>query len=374
MRMGRVAVLLLVLALVVGLEMMLTTRFAKEPASAMEAEASPTPTVEPTEAPTPTPAIDLETIRPNEAGEIPIVMFHAFVDELDPDETYSDDFKRYTQSFSYLRDLLGRLYDMGYRMASMNDFLNNEIKVEAGFKPVIFTFDDGTSSQFSLIEQDGELVVNPECAVAVLLDFYEEHPDFGLEGTFYINLGNAGTFYEERSSGPKLAGTLAERLQYLIDHGFEIGNHTYSHYNMSNAVDAETIMREVGRNQAAMYDLIEGYTFTSFSLPFGILPPDLFEYIKGGTYEGVAYQNLGVVEVGWDPAISPVNPDYNPYSIHRVRGTGFLAEDCDFEWWLEHERAPVYVSDGDPYTVTVPESYQSLVDESKLGNRQLRIY
>ncbi len=373
MKTQRLVILLLVLALAVGLEAVVMTRFTGDRGPAAEVAPSPEPTAEPTATPEPTPEIDLAATKPNEAGEIPIVMFHAFTEGLDPNESYSDDFKRYTQSFSYLRDLMERLYDKGYRLASMNDFLNNEIKVEAGYRPVIFTFDDGTYSQFSLIEENGELTVNPDCAVAVMLDFYKEHPDFGLAGTFYVNLGGS-PFYEERSEGPKLAGTLQERLQYLIDLGFEIGNHTYTHYNMSNATDAETIIREVGKNQAAMYDLIEGYTFTSFSLPFGGLTDDLFEHIKRGVYEGVPYENKGVVEVGWDPSVSPVNPDFNPYGIHRVRGTGYMAEDCDFEWWLRNERDPVYVSDGDPNTVTVPEAYTYLVDETKLGDKQLRVY
>lgn len=373
MNMRRLAIILLALALVVGAEAVLLTRFAGDSASAPQATATPVPTAEPTATPTPTPEIDLEKTKPNEAGEVPIVMFHAFVDELDPNETYSNDFLRYTQSLSYLRDLLGRLYEMGYRMTSMNDFLNNEIKVEAGYKPIIFTFDDGTPSQFSLIEQDGALVLNPDCAVAVLMDFYEEHPDFGLGGTFYVNMG-VSPFYEERSSGQQLAGTLQERLQYLIDQGFEVGNHTYSHYSLPDATDAETVLYQVGKNQAAMYETIDGYTFTSLSLPFGSTTADLFEYVKGGVYEGVEYKNQGIVEVGWDPAISPVNPDYDPYSIHRIRGTGFLAEDCDFEWWLENPREPEYVSDGDPNTITVPEAYTSLVDQSKLGSKQLRVY
>lgn len=373
MRLQRLGILLLVLALIVGLEAVLATRITGDSASVPPPTASPLPTAEPTATPEPTPEIDLEKTKPNEAGEIPIVMFHLFVNELDPDESYSDDYLRYTQSLSYLRDLLERLYDMGYRMTSMNDFLNNDIKVEAGYRPIIFTFDDGTASQFSLIEQDGELVVNPDCAAAVLIDFYNEHPDFGLEGTFYVILGHS-TFYEERSTGTPLAGTLEERLQYLIDLGFEIGNHTYSHYNMSKAQDAETIINEVGKNQAAMYELIDGYTFTSLALPFGSVPSSLFEHVKSGIYEGVEYKNLGILEVGWDPAISPVNPDYDPYSIHRIRGTGFKEDNCDFEWWLKNERQPVYVSDGDPDTITVPESYVSLVDESKLGDNQLRVY
>jgi len=43
-------------------------------------------------------------------------------------------------------------------------------------------------------------------------EFYEKHPDFGLKGTFYVNLGNS-TF--------EGAGTLQQRLQYLVDKGFE---------------------------------------------------------------------------------------------------------------------------------------------------------
>ena len=338
MRTRRFVALLIVLALVVGLEAVVMTRCAGGPSPAAQVTASPAPTAEPTEEPEATPEIDLDKIKPNEAGEIPIVMFHAFVDELDPDETYSESYLLCTQSFSYFRELLPRLYDMGYRLISMNDFLNNEIKVEAGYKPIVFTFDDGTSSQFSLIEQNGELTLNPDCAAAIILDFYEEHPDFGKDATFYVCLGN-NPFYTERSSGPKLAGTLQERMQYLVDLGFDVGNHTYTHYNLSSTTSAEDIIREVGQNQAKMYELVDG-----------------------------------VVEAGWDPAISPVHPDYDPYSIDRVSGRGFKAQDMDLIWWLENPRQPLYVSDGDPYTITVPETSLALVDESKLGDRQLRVY
>ena len=361
----RLGIILLMLVLIVGLEVAFMVRYT--------VSGEPAPTPEPTATPVPTPEIDLEKVKPNEAGEIPIIMFHAFIEELDPERDYDSMYLKCTQSFSYLRHLMEDLYDRGYRLTSMNDFLNNDIKVEAGCKPVIFTFDDGTNGQFSLTEQDGKLVVNPDCAVAVMLDFYEEHPDFGLEGTFYINLAT-DPFYDPNATGHKQAGTLAERLQYLVDLGFELGNHTYDHYSMPDAPDAETVIREVGKNQAKLSELLGDYTFTSFSLPYGNIPSYLFDYIKSGVYDGVPYENKGVVLASWDPSVSPVNPNYDPYSIHRVRGTGFMAEQGDFEWWLENERPPVYVSDGDPDTITVPEEYQSLVDEGKLGDKHLRIY
>ena len=373
MRARRRAIFMLVLTLILGLEAGHMVRRGREAAAAPPSREIPAPTVEPTETPVPTPEIDLEKTKPNEAGEIPIVMFHAFIDELDPARDYDDMFLKCTQSFSYLRQLMENLYDRGYRLTSMNDFLNNEIKVEAGYKPVIFTFDDGTNGQFSLTEQDGKLVVNPDCAVAVMMEFYEEHPDFGLEGTFYVCLAN-DPFYDANATGHKQAGTLKERIQYLVDLGFEVGNHTYGHSNLSAMRDAEDIIREIGKNQAVMYDLVEGYRFTSLALPYGNVPDSLLEYIKGGTYEGVSYANQGALLASWDPSVSPANPNFDPYNIHRVRGTGFMAEQGDFEWWLENERSPVYVSDGDPDTITVPEAYQSLIDESRLGNKHLRIY
>src|SRR5690606_20232884 len=128
--------------------------------------------------------------------------------------------KEYTTTFDEFRSLLEELYERGYRLISLEDYLNNNISVPAGCIPIVFTFDDGSPGQFNLIEENGKLVVNPKSAVGIMEEFYREHPDFGLEGTFYVTLGG-GTF-----NG---AGTLEDRLKYLVDRGFEIGNHTLNH-------------------------------------------------------------------------------------------------------------------------------------------------
>jgi len=100
--------------------------------------ATPTPT--PT--PEPTPTIDLQSVKPNEAGKIMVVMFHNFVESFTPK---SYDKGEYTTTFSEFEKLLQDLYDRGYRLISMSDYLNNNISVPAGCIPIIFTFDDGTS-------------------------------------------------------------------------------------------------------------------------------------------------------------------------------------------------------------------------------------
>lgn len=305
--------------------------------------------------------IDLEAVKPNEAGRIMVVMFHNFI------EKYEKGDKEFTTTFDAFRELLDTLCTSGYRLIAMNDYLNGNINTPAGFKPIIFTFDDGTSGQFSLVEENGELKVNPNSAVAIMEEFNRLHPDFGLEGTFYVNLGNQ-TFGK--------TGTLEQRLQYLISKGFEIGNHTYSHINLKkDGKTAAIIQKEIGGNQKKMYELVPDYAFTTFSLPYGAPSKDLMQYVIKGEYEGTAYENKAIMEVGSDPAQSPFSVKFDPLSTHRVRSTGIEPVVQDLDWWLKNIKSSnEYVSDGDPDTVTIPESYEDLVDHERLGGRKLVVY
>jgi peptidoglycan/xylan/chitin deacetylase (PgdA/CDA1 family) len=300
-------------------------------------DVSPTPMeVEPTPAPT----IDLQVVKPDESGKIMVVMFHNFVESFVPSK-YDDG--AYTTTFDEFRKLLPYLYEQGYRLTSMTDYLNNNISVTAGCIPMIFTFDDGTTGQFNLVNEDGKLVANKNSAVGIIEEFNKTHPDFGVEGTFYVNLGNS-TFQGE--------GTLEERLKYLVDKGFEIGNHTYTHINLTNAKDSDHIQKEIGLNQKTMFELIPGYKMNTFSLPYGAPSKNLQKYVEKGEYEGVKYENLAIMEVGWDPALSPVSKNFNPLSVHRVRASGIKPVDADLAWWIKNlTREGQYISDGNPHTI-----------------------
>ena len=306
------------------------------------------------------PGIDVEGIKPNEAGKIMVVMFHKFVDK------YEKGDKNYTTTFDDFQNLLKTLYDSGYRLINLNDYLNNKINVPAGLIPIVFTFDDGTAEQFNLEHENGTLVANKKSAVGIMEEFNKIHPEFGLKGTFYVNLGD-NTFFGK--------GTVAERLRYLIDKGFEIGNHTFTHINLKNAKSAEEIQKEIGGNQKKMYELVPGYTFTAFSLPYGRPSKDLQQYVVKGEFEGITYENKGIMEVGWDPALSPVSLKFNPFSIHRVRASGIVAVEADLAWWLEKlSRAEQYVSDGNTDTITVPKSEELSIDMTKLNEKKLIVY
>ena len=258
-----------------------------------------------------------EVYEYNESGKIIIVMYHKFATE-EKDE--------WTRSYDNFYKDLEYLYEHNYVNLSLNDYLNNNIKVPVGKTPIIFTFDDGTSGQFNLIKNEsGDLVANPNSAVGIMEKFYSEHPDFGINGTFFIN--GTGFFYGE--------GTNKEKLEYLINKGFEIGNHTNTHVNFSKA-SIDTIQKEVGTVNNMVNSLLDGYEITSLALPFGISSKEYKEYIAKGSYDGKSYDNKIILLVGASPALSPNNENLNLLSLPRVRARGGnKAVDCDLYYWLE---------------------------------------
>jgi hypothetical protein len=307
------------------------------------------------------PVIDYNKVKPNEAGQIMVVMFHNFVN------TYPKGKNEYTTTFSEFNKLLQELYEKNYRLIGLEDLVNNNINVPAGCIPIVFTFDDGTAGQFNLVEQDGKLVANPESAVGIMEAFSKEHPDFGLKGTFYVNLG-VSTF-----NG---AGTLEERLNYLNDKGFEIGNHTKTHVSLPEVKTSAKMLEEVGGNQKLMEEYIPGYKFKSFSLPFGGAAKDLKQYVIEGNYQGTDYKHSSIVLVGANPSPSPVSAKFNPLAIPRVRSTGQEKVECDFAWWLDtlSKGSSQYISDGNKDTIAVPEAKKQNVDMTRLNGKELITY
>lgn len=253
----------------------------------------------------------------NESGKIIIAMFHRFADK---------DLDEWTRSYDNFYNDLKYLYEHNYRTISLNDYINNDIKVPVGCTPIVFTFDDGSKGQFNLIkDENGELVANPKSAVGIMERFYEEHPDFGLNGTFFIN---SSSFFTGE-------GTNEEKLKYLIDKGFEIGNHTSTHVNFSK-VTPETIQKEVGTVANLVRKLADGYEISALALPYGISSKEYKSYIAKGEFEGQKYENKVILLVGANPALPLNNEKVNLLALPRVRATGGgKSVECDLYYWLD---------------------------------------
>ena len=282
----------------------------------------------------------------NEMGKIMVIMYHQIAGKEN---------NEWTRSFDNFRKDLQVLYDKGYRPINLRDYVNGNIEVPSGFTPVIFTFDDGTSGQFNLVEKNGKLVANPKSAVGIMEEFSKIHPDFPLKGTFFINY--TGFFHGE--------GTPQERLKYLISEGFEIGNHTVNHANLNKIITAQGVESEIGGHVKKTQELIPGYTVDELALPLGITSKKFKNYIVKGEFEGTKYENKVVLLVGSNPALSPVDKNINVLSLPRVRATAFKPVQYDLYYWLNYfdkNTKEKYISDGDKDSFTVPAKFEEKIN------------
>lgn len=298
-------------------------------------------------------------LPPNEAGEIMILMYHGL--------TAATPKENYMRSISSFKSDLNLLYENGYRLISLSDLLDNNITVEAGCTPVILTFDDGYNTAFSLIEKDDTLIPKPNCAVDIINKFNEEHPDFGKAGVFYICDSGRIPF-----NG---AGTLKDRFQYLVENGYELGNHTATHTEL-NKLSRDRIMEEMGKVEELVRLELPGYRMRSMSYPYGYMPgKENQDAALEGRYKDIEYSyDIGLREKITDASTVPANYGFDPYYVPRVRGSSNAVRDLG--WYIKHynehpeER---YVSDGDGETITIPQKYLNRVNIWQLTDKFVKI-
>ncbi len=302
--------------------------------------------------------IDLQTVKPNEMGEIMVLMYHNIGQPEAEWVRTPDNFKKD----------LSNLYEEGYRPISLEDYVRGNITTEAGYKPVVLTFDDGNQNNFNMIQdEEKEWLIDPNCAVGILVDFHEKHPDFPLEATFFIN---GGIPFGQKD-------WVDYKLNYLVENGMDIGNHTNSHINLTKA-SGEEIQEEIGKVNELVTRYLPDYEIKTLALPFGSKPKDedLFPLLIAGEYKGERYENIAILEVGWDPYKSPFDKEFDSSKIRRVRASESKVDGVGIYNWMkvleEGGRQP-YVSDGDPDTITIAEEYRDKVS-GDFPDKKIRYY
>jgi hypothetical protein len=274
-------------------------------------------------------------VRSNELGRVMILEYHK-VDY--PEE-------RWTRTPENFRRDLETLYAGGYRLQSLNDLVDGKITVPAGFTPVVLTFDDSSPGQFRYLEQSGTLVIDPKCAIGVLEAFIKEKPDFGRGGTFFVLPGASRPnrlFNQPEHEGRK--------LRFLVERGYEIGNHTLWHANLGKYPEP-VVRRQIAEAQQWIQRHVPDYRIRTLALPHGVYPRDPTWALKGSA-SGAAYSHDAILMVAGGAAPSPFSRAFDPLRLPRIQ-----AVERDLRQWLTHfERTPAdrFVSDGEPGTVTVP--------------------
>lgn len=294
---------------------------------------------------------DLAGIKANESGKVMILMYHVIGAPAE---------KPWMQTTENFRRDLHLLYEQGYSLISLNDFIQNNITTPAGRSPVVLTFDDASPGHFRyIVGEDGKKEIDPQCAVAILLEFGKEHPDFGHTAIFYIN---------DRPFGQ--SGYWQEKLRELVSLGFDIGNHTLTHPKM-NSLSHEDVQKELANLARLVEDTVPGYRVNSLALPFGIFPTD-FNLAVQGIHNEFEYKHEAVLRVGANPAKSPNTAGFDPCRLPRVQ-----ASTEELGKWLEYfKKNPQerYISDGDPMTIAVPRDKEEMVDRESIKDKKLVIW
>ncbi|MFA6782838.1 MAG: polysaccharide deacetylase family protein [Sedimentibacter sp.] len=300
-------------------------------------------------------SIDM-SLNPNELGEIMILMYHG----VGPEESV---WQRTPDNF---RKDLEYMYQNGYRMISLNDYAKGEIKTEAGFTPIILTFDDGRQNNFNFIEANGEMVLDPDCAIGILEEFKNKYPDFNVTASFFLGTNPFGQIeYAE------------EKLDWIIDNGYDLGNHTYSHNEMSK-LNSDEIQIEIGSVNNIIKQYLPDYAVETLALPHGSNPKDEFiQSMLKGEYEGNKYETIAVLDVGWRPAYSPFDTMTNFSSLYRVTASEINVDNCgiyDYFKSYEDNIRERFISDGNPDVVTIPKRHSEYLNLDIVEDRLVNVY
>jgi peptidoglycan/xylan/chitin deacetylase (PgdA/CDA1 family) len=318
---------------------------------------------------------NLAQLRPNEDGVVPILEYHNI--------TMSTKMSAYEYPASEFRQDMEWLYRHNYRPIDLSDYARGWFDIPAGASPVVITFDDALSGQFSCLPNGS---IDPNCAVGILDSMHKEHPDWQTRATFFVL-----TNEDRRLPAPFCAPSpfmlpsqvrfATTKMRYLVSHGYEIGNHTLDHSMHLRAMAPLQVEEQFAGGVLGIHKYLPQYNVQTLALPYGIYPQNARLVVAGSTPNG-SYRNICAVEAGCQPAPSPMSLAFRPYLIPRIiPRNNVLKPGARFtiRYWLNQlELFPgeKFVSDGDPTTFTFPFQAVRSVDFSrlKLTHYKIRIY
>ena len=116
----------------------------------------------------------------------------------------------------------------------MSQLLDRKFDLPKGLSPVVVVFDDASPGQFSYIERNGKLQLDPNSAMGIWLDFNKKHPEWTKSAVFCVLPAAAAghAFFGEKGINGQKTAWRFPKIQFLAQNGFEICNHTLWHANL----------------------------------------------------------------------------------------------------------------------------------------------
>lgn len=293
---------------------------------------------------------NLEQDNINELGKVPIMMYHGIVDIESSQTKYiggNVDIAGYTRTTEAFREDLEFYYQNNYRMIKLKDYINGNITTEYSKSPIILTFDDGNENNFKVtgLDSEGNILIDPNCAIGILESFKKKYPDYNVTATFFVN----DTLFNQKEYNNKI-------LKWLVDNDYDIGNHTKGHINIKEE-SSQIVNDSIGYVYNQLDNIIKDQYVNIVALPFGspyTKEHPNFQYILNSTYNNNTYETVATLRVGWEPELSPYHRDFDKTFLKRCRAYDNNNEDFDISMVFNNLENTKYISDGNADTVVIP--------------------
>ncbi len=280
-----------------------------------------------------------------EEPRLPILNYHQFSPE---------SAKFSTAMKTRLPDLqthLQSLYDSGYSLVSLEDWLKGDLRVPEGRRPLIITMDDLFYNNQLTLTEGGD--PDPSTGIGVMWEFSQAHPDFGFQLALFATLGDK---LYANPEFPTWEDKLGEAIAWGFDHGAITYNHFYTHPHLDQ-IELRHIVWNARKNDEYLRSLLEQVgrediipsLSNIFALPYSVWPTSTM-----GIQLLLAYENpegLPLQAVMESDFISrakflppPYAADFDPWHILRIvadqNAIDYLAENsgqfptavhCEFE-------------------------------------------
>jgi len=258
--------------------------------------------------------------------EVPILMYHRFI----PNPGKRSE--KYKVSLTDLDSHLKALYDAGYSLVPLEDWLRGEIVLPGGRKPLIITIDDLYYADQISLDEDGRPA--PYSGIGRIWQFYQSHPDFNFHLALFYNFGDKG--YANRYDNGAFyivedwEKDRAEAIAWGIQNGAIPYNHFYNHPNLG-LLSPNEILWHLEENDAALREalslvgqsaLVENLS-NILALPYVIWPKTdqgkqvLFEYRspEGAPVSAILEANDGALV---RPLPAPFAVAFDPHHVKRL--------------------------------------------------------
>ena len=274
---------------------------------------------------------------PNELGKVMVLEYHLI--------GYPED--RWRRTPENFRKDLQMLYDNDFYPVSVLDIAHGNLHVPAGKTPFAITLDDSSAGQFRYLEKNGQLVIDPNCALGIMEDFKKKHKDFPITATFYVLPAIKPTL--RLFAQPEYK---KQKLEWLVKNGYEVGSHNWYHSMLSKLSDAE-VQKHLSMFVKEIREFLPDYEVKTMALPLGMHAKNRALEAKG-EFEGIKYNHQAVLLVGSVSSVSPYSKDFKPLAIQRVQA-GEHTENPETFMKSQIKHKTRFVSDGDPKTISAPE-------------------